>query len=200
MNIDLYQTATGLLEKIRRKDISALELLEDHLQQIEERNPEINAVVITDAERATERAKGADEALTRGESWGPLHGLPMTVKDAFEVEGLASTGGSPKWKGHVPKRNADVVQRLVDAGAIVFGKTNVPMLSGDFQTFNDIYGITNNPWDVTKTPGGSSGGAAATTSPNIANCSYVKLKISIVSPISCQPFWSFLLSKPLLSS
>ncbi|HJM86530.1 MAG TPA: amidase family protein, partial [Candidatus Marinimicrobia bacterium] len=86
MNIDLYQTATGLLEKIRRKDISALELLEDHLQQIEERNPEINAVVITDAERATERAKGADEALTRGESWGPLHGLPMTVKDAFEVE------------------------------------------------------------------------------------------------------------------
>ena len=161
MNIDLYQTATGLLEKIRRKDISALELLEDHLQQIEERNPEINAVVITDAERATERAKGADEALTRGESWGPLHGLPMTVKDAFEVEGLASTGGSPKWKGHVPKRNADVVQRLVDAGAIVFGKTNVPMLSGDFQTFNDIYGITNNPWDVTKTPGGSSGGAAA---------------------------------------
>ncbi len=102
LNIDLYQTATGLLEKIQKKEISALELLEIHLQKIEAGNSEINAVVVTDAERATERAKAADEALTRGESWGPLHGLPMTVKDAFEVEGLASTGGSPKWKDHLP--------------------------------------------------------------------------------------------------
>ena len=161
MNIDLYQTATGLLEKIQKKEISALELLESHLQKIEARNQKINAVVVTDVERATERAKAADEALARGESWGSLHGLPMTVKDSFEVEGIASTGGSPKWKDHVPKRSADAIQRLVNAGAIVFGKTNVPLLSGDFQTFNDVYGTTNNPWDVTKTPGGSSGGAAA---------------------------------------
>ena len=166
MNIDLYQTATGLLEKIQKKEISALELLEVHLQKIEAVNPEINAVVVTDAERAMERAKAADEALTHGESWGPLHGLPMTVKDSFEVEGITSTGGSPKWKDHFPVRNADAVQRLVDAGAIVFGKTNVPLLSGDFQTFNDIYGTTNNPWDVSKTPGGSSGGAAAGWAPS----------------------------------
>ena len=85
----------------------------------------------------------------------------MTVKDAFEVEGIVSTGGNPAWRDNIPKRNAEAVQRLVDAGAIIFGKTNVPFLSSDLQSFNEIYGTTNNPWDLERTPGGSSGGSAA---------------------------------------
>jgi amidase len=85
----------------------------------------------------------------------------MTVKDAFEVKGVVSTGGSPKWKENVPQKHADAAQRLVDAGAIIFGKTNVPSLSDDFQTYNEIYGTTNNPWDLARTPGGSSGDDAA---------------------------------------
>ena len=114
-----------------------------------------------DMERAMARTKAADEATAKGESWGPLHGLPMTVKDAFEVEGIISTGGAPVWRDHIPKSNAEPVQKLIDAGAIIFGKTNVPIFCSDWQTFNDIYGTTNNPWDFTKTPGGSSGGSAA---------------------------------------
>ena len=131
------------------------------LDRIAQLNPKINAVIQLDVDRAMTRAKTADEALAKGESWGPLHGLPMTVKDAFGVEGVLSTSGAPIWKDHIPKTNAESVQRLVDAGAIIFGKTNVPIFSSDWQAFNDIYGTTNNPWDITKTPGGSSGGSAA---------------------------------------
>jgi len=157
----LTQSASELVQQLKNKDISAVELLEAHLDQIGAVNPEINAVVTLDEDRARERAAAADEALKKGEDWGPLHGLPMTVKDAYEVEGIVTTGGSPKWKDHVPQRHAEVVQRLTAAGAIVFGKTNVPYLSGDWQTYNEIFGVTNNPWDYTKTPGGSSGGSAA---------------------------------------
>ena len=158
---DLTQSASELVQQFRNKDISAVELLEDHLERIALINPDINAVVTLDEDRARERAAAADEALENGADWGPLHGLPMTVKDAYEVAGIVTTGGSPKWKDHVPQRHAEVVQRLTAAGAIVFGKTNVPYLSGDWQTYNEIFGITNNPWDYTKTPGGSSGGSAA---------------------------------------
>ncbi|MEI9984351.1 MAG: amidase family protein [Aliidongia sp.] len=106
-------------------------------------------------------AAKADSALARGESTGPLHGLPMTIKDAYEVAGLRSTGGAPEYAEHVPARHADPVARIEAAGGIVFGKTNVPYMSGDLQSYNAVYGTTNNPWDLTRGPGGSSGGAAA---------------------------------------
>jgi amidase len=113
------------------------------------------------ANSARARAAAADEALARGEIWGPLHGLPMTIKDAYEVKGLRTTGGSPEYKDHVPARSATAVERIERAGAVIFGKTNVPFLSGDLQTFNEIYGTTNNPWNLACVPGGSSGGSAA---------------------------------------
>ena len=160
----LTQSASELVKQLKNKDISAVELLEAHLDQISSINPDINAVVTLDEERARERAAAADKDLEKGIDWGPLHGLPMTVKDAYEVAGIVTTGGSPKWKDHVPQVNAEVVDRLTNAGAIVFGKTNVPYLSGDWQTYNEIFGVTNNPWDYTKTPGGSSGGSAAAVS------------------------------------
>ena len=122
----LTQSASELVQQLKNKDISAGELLEAHLDRISAVNPDINAVVTLDEDRARERAAAADEALENGVDWGPLHGLPMTVKDAYEVEGVVTTGGSPKWKDHVPQRHAEVVQRLTAAGAIVFGKTNVP--------------------------------------------------------------------------
>ncbi len=157
----IFQSATQILSAIQKGKLSSVEVLTAHLDHIAQINPQINAVVQLDADRAMARAKAADEALAKRESWGPLHGLPMTVKDAFEIEGVISTGGAPVWKDHIPKANAEAVQKLVEAGAIIFGKTNVPIFSGDWQAFNDIYGTTYNPWDVSKTPGGSSGGSAA---------------------------------------
>ena len=157
----IFENAHEILKKIEQKEVSAQEVLQSFLKQIEEVNPSINAVVALDAERALEKAKEADKKTTSNSKLGSLHGLPMTVKDAFEVEGIVSTGGNPAWRDNIPKRNAEAVQRLVDAGAIIFGKTNVPFLSSDLQSFNEIYGTTNNPWDLERTPGGSSGGSAA---------------------------------------
>jgi len=167
--MNLTQSASELVQQLKNKDISAVELLEAHLNQIDSINPDINAVVTLDEDRARERAAAADEDLKKGADWGPLHGLSMTVKDAYEVAGIVTTGGSPKWKDHVPQQHAEVVDRLTNAGAIVFGKTNVPYLSGDWQTYNEIFGVTNNPWDYTKTPGGSSGGAAAAVSSGLTS-------------------------------
>ena len=124
-------------------------------------NPAVNAVITLDAERARAAADAADAATARGEDLGPLHGLPMTIKDVFETEGLRSTSGAPELMDHVPDHDAGAVARLKDAGAIVFGKTNLPLYAGDLQTFNQPFGVTNNPWDTTRTTGGSSGGAAA---------------------------------------
>ena len=157
----IFDSAHEILEKIKQGEVSSLEVLESFLAQVEKVNPKINAIVATDIERAKEKAKEADNKISLKSKLGPLHGLPMTIKDAFEVEGIVSTGGNPAWKDNIPKRNAEAVQRLVDAGAIIFGKTNVPFLSSDLQSFNKIYGTTNNPWDLERTPGGSSGGSAA---------------------------------------
>lgn len=159
--MDPILSASELVQQIKNKDISVTELLEEHLNHIATVNPDINAVITMDGDRVRDRAFAADKALENGTDLGPLHGLPMTIKDAYEVAGLVSTGGSPKWKDHVPKQDAVVVERLTAAGANLFGKTNVPLLSGDWQSYNEIFGVTNNPWDQTKTPGGSSGGAAA---------------------------------------
>ena len=157
----IFESAHEILEKIKQGEVSSLEVLESFLAQVEKVNPKINAIVALDIERAKEKAKEADNKISLKSKLGPLHGLPMTIKDAFEVEGIVSTGGNPAWKDNIPKRNAEAVQRLVDAGAIIFGKTNVPFLSSDLQSFNKIYGTTNNPWDLERTPGGSSGGSAA---------------------------------------
>lgn len=146
---------------IGRMQISSRELLELFLARVERINPVVNAVVTLDAERAFEAAARADEATAAGQPSGPLHGLPVTVKDAIEVAGVRSTGGSRRLAGHVPAADAPVVDRLRAAGAVIFGKTNVPEWSADIQTYNELFGTTNNPWDPTRTPGGSSGGAAA---------------------------------------
>jgi amidase len=120
----------------------------------------LNAVVVRDFERARETAKSADGALSRGERHSLL-GIPITVKEAFNVAGLPTTYGVPRFKDFVPKEDAVLVSRVKGAGAVILGKTNVPLLLGDLQTYNDVYGTTNNPWDLTRTPGGSSGGSAA---------------------------------------
>jgi amidase len=121
----------------------------------------VNAVVTLDVERARAAADAADRSLAKGEALGPLHGLPMTVKDAFETAGLRTTCGVPELSQHVPSADAVAVARLRAAGAVIFGKTNTPTWTADMQTSNPIFGTTNNPWDTTRTPGGSSGGSAA---------------------------------------
>ena len=154
-------SATSLVKAIKNKKTSATELLKYFIDRHKRLDTKINAVVTTDFEGALKRAQKADEALSRGETWGPLHGLPMTIKDNIEVAGMPITYGSPMFSEYIPQKNADVVQSLLDAGAIIFGKTNLPLFGMDTQSFNDVFGQTNNPWDISKTPGGSSGGAAA---------------------------------------
>lgn len=153
--------AFELARRIARKELSAREALAAFLARIDRHNPVLNAVVTQDRAAAERRAAEADAALAAGRTWGPLHGVPMTVKDAFEVAGLRSTGGSPQLAGHVPQADAAAIARLRAAGANIFGKTNVPLFSGDFQSYNAVFGTSLNPWDRQRTPGGSSGGAAA---------------------------------------
>ena len=154
-------TASELVAAIRDRSLSSRELTDHLLDRIDRENPRLNAVVALDPERARAAADAADTATAAGTATGPLHGLPMTVKDVWETEGLVTTSGAPELAGYVPTTDALAVARLKAAGAIVVGKTNTPLYAGDFQTFNDVYGTTNNPWDVTRTVGGSSGGAAA---------------------------------------
>lgn len=155
------RSAVDLAALLRRKELSSRELLQLFLDRTERLNPRLNAVVTLDAERAFVAADAADGTLARGGSLGALHGLPMTIKDSFETAGLRTTCGFPPLAQHVPAEDADAVSRLRGAGAIVFGKTNVPLLAGDVQSYNAIFGRTVNPWDTDRTPGGSSGGAAA---------------------------------------
>jgi amidase len=146
---------------LRDRKVGALELLDHLLARCERHNARVNAIVAWDVTASRERARAADAAIARGERWGPLHGLPMTIKDSIEVVGMPTTSGAPELREHRPAENAPVAQRAIDAGAIVFGKTNLPLYAGDFQSYNDVYGQTNNPWDLARVPGGSSGGAAA---------------------------------------
>ncbi len=156
-----FQSAKQLASAIRRRKIGCQELLELYVARMEKHNPKINAIVATDLPAARKRAKAADAALKRGKIWGPLHGVPMTIKESFDVAGMPTTWGVPELKDNVPKRNAIAVDRFLAAGVVLFGKTNVPIYLADWQSYNAIYGTTNNPWDVTRTPGGSSGGSAA---------------------------------------
>jgi amidase len=161
MNEVIFSSTTHLATAIRAGDISAGEALEAHLAQIAAHNPALNAVVTLDAERAQVRAREADAARARGDVWGPLHGVPFTLKDAHATAGLRTTTGSPGLD-HVPQEDSTVAARLKQAGGILIGKTNVAMMLGDpAQSTNPIFGHTNNPWNISRTPGGSSGGAAA---------------------------------------
>lgn len=137
------------------------ELLDRFLARIAAIDPQVNAVCTLAVEPARQRCREADAATAGGESWGPLHGLPITIKDAIATRDIRSTGGSTALRDHLPTTDAPAVAALKAAGAIVFGKTNLPEWSGDWQSFNEMFGTTNNPWALTHTPGGSSGGAAA---------------------------------------
>jgi amidase len=155
-----YLTAIDLVDALATRQISARELLDAAIARIEALDPKINAVVVRDFDRARGAAEAADAALARGER-RPLLGLPMTVKEQFNVSGLPTTWGYPNFKEWQPNADALAVQRLKAAGAIIIGKTNVPLGLADWQSYNEIYGTTNNPWRLDLTPGGSSGGSAA---------------------------------------
>jgi amidase len=155
-----YRTAGELATALADREISARELLDAVISRIEALDPKINAVVVRDFDRARAAADAADAALARGER-RPLLGLPMTVKEQFNIAGLPTTWGNPNFKDWRPDADALVVQRLKSAGAVILGKTNVPIRLGDWQSYNEVYGTTNNPWNLDRTPGGSSGGSAA---------------------------------------
>src|SRR5918994_5715239 len=169
----LFLSATDAARAVRRKEISSRELTGMLLARIEAANPAVNAVVELRPEAALRESVAADEAIARGDAAGPLHGVPMTIKDAFNVAGLHTTWGNPAFEDFVAGSDAAVVRRLRQAGAILVGKTNVAFMLGDFgQTANELYGVTNNPWDTTRTPGGSSGGAAAALSAGMTFLEY----------------------------
>ncbi|MDF2759590.1 MAG: Amidase [Thermomicrobiales bacterium] len=156
-----FMTARELARRIKVRELSAVEVLEAHLDQIDRVNPVINAIVTLLPERALADARAADAALTRGSEVGPLHGLPIAHKDTLATKGIRTTQGSPIYVDAVPDENALIVERIQSAGAIPIGKTNVPEFGAGSQTFNTVFGTTLNPYDLAKTPGGSSGGAAA---------------------------------------
>ena len=157
----IFASAKSLAHEIQNKKVSSEEVVNAHLQRIEEVNSKLNAVVQLTAERAQAEAREADAALARGEIKGPLHGVPMTLKDSLDTAGVISTGGTKGRVAFVPVEDATVVARLRGAGAILLGKTNTPELTLAGETDNLVYGRTNNPYDPSRTPGGSSGGAGA---------------------------------------
>ena len=159
--IDPFSSATEIAAAIRLHRFSASDVLDLYFERIKKHNPVLNAICTLDEAGARTRAREADAALARGELWGPLHGVPMTIKDALETAGVRTTGGYPPLSGHVPKKDATAVARLKAAGAVLIGKTNVPPLSADGRADNPIFGRTNNPWNLERTPGGSTGGGAA---------------------------------------
>ncbi|MEQ8268635.1 MAG: amidase [Parvibaculum sp.] len=152
--------ATGIRKAIEARKISAQEAVQAHISQIERYNPDLNLVVTTDFDRALETARAADESLARGRSWGPFHGVPMTVKDTLKVAGLRCTAGAPELAEYVADTDASSVSAMRASGAIILGKTNAPPFAGDVQTFNPVFGQSNNPHDRSRTTGGSSGGSA----------------------------------------
>jgi amidase len=156
-----YKSALELAGLIRRKKIGCLELLDHFLARVEKYNPKLNAIIWMDKDKARKRAKAADTALRKGKPFGPLHGVPMTIKESYQVAGSPTTWGAPSMKDNVTEETAISAQRMIDAGVTLFGKTNVPLMLADWQSYNAVYGVTRNPWDTDRTPGGSSGGSAA---------------------------------------
>jgi amidase len=160
-DIDVYSSARAMAAAVADRQISARELLELHLDRIDRVNPTINAVVSLDPDRARQQADEADQATARGQRLGPLHGLPHAFKDTLEVGGWTTTFGSPLRKDYVPRRDELVAERIRDAGVTVIGRTNVPEWAAGSHTFNPVFGTTRNPYDLSRSAGGSSGGAAA---------------------------------------
>jgi amidase len=175
-----FVSAGDLARRIRAREIGCVEILDAVLARVERYDGAINAVVVRDDERARVRARAADAALSRGEPTGPLHGVPMTVKECFQLAGTPTTFGVSAYRDNVATKNAVAVDRLLHAGANVFGKTNVPPWLADGQSANDIYGRTNNPWALDRTPGGSSGGSAAALA---AGLTYIEMGSDIASSI-----------------
>jgi amidase len=167
-----FQSASSQLDALRNKDISSVELLDLYLKRVAKHNGALNAIVSLDEERAREAASAADAALAKGKPLGPLHGLPITVKDAYMTAGLRTTCGEPKLANFIPDLDAEAVSRLRAAGAVIFGKTNVPTGNLDVQTVNPVFGATNNPFDLTRTPGGSVGGGAAAVSAGMTSVEF----------------------------
>jgi amidase len=156
-----YSSAIAIARKIRKREISSKEAVDYFLARVEALDKPINCVVTIDATRARTEADVADAAIARGESRGPLHGVPMTIKDSFQTAGMKTTSGAPELANFIPPEDAWPVARLRAAGAIIFGKTNLPIYAGDLQSYNEVFGTTNNPYDTSRTPGGSSGGSGA---------------------------------------
>ena len=172
MGIQTLVTASQSAELIRSGQASSYDLVKEQLARIAQHNPALNAIITLDAEGALRQARDADAARQRGEALRPLHGVPVTIKDSFETAGMRTTSGFPPFARLIPTEDAPPVARLRQAGAIILGKTNLPTLASGIQTNNPVFGRTNNPWDLTRTPGGSSGGAAAAIS---AGLSYLEL-------------------------
>lgn len=156
-----HLSASELSKKIKAKEITSTELTKIYIDRIEKYDDAINSVIVRIFDKALEDAEKADIALAKGDYWGPLHGLPMTIKESYKIKDTDTTWGNESFKGNLADEDGLAVQRLKNAGAHFLGKTNVPLDLSDFQSYNKIYGTTNNPWDITKTPGGSSGGSAA---------------------------------------
>src|SRR5690242_16838033 len=157
-----FETATRLARAIRNGRLSSVEATEAHLERIARLNGPLNALVVVDREKALKAARAADRAVLRkGATLGPLHGVPITIKEAFDVEGLLTTSSFPPLKDNVASADASAVARLRAAGAVILGKTNVPELCADFQTDSPLFGTTKNAWDARRTAGGSTGGGAA---------------------------------------
>lgn len=168
-----FLPAKRLAALVRSKKIGCAELLEHFLARVARHNPKLNAIIATRVPAARKAAREADAALRRrGAKPGPLHGVPMTVKESFDVAGLPTTWGLAGFAKHRAKTHALVVERLLAAGANLFGKSNVPVMLADWQSFNPVYGTTNNPWDVTRGPGGSSGGSAAALAAGLTGLEY----------------------------
>jgi len=155
-----FRAAEELVAALRAGEVTSVQLTEEAIARVERDNKAINAICVPDFDRAHAAARSADQARSRGEDQALL-GIPMTVKESYNIAGLPTTWGMPLYRDHVPADDAVQVSRLRAAGAVVLGKTNVPFMLGDLQSFNEIYGTTNNPWDIGRTPGGSSGGSAA---------------------------------------
>ena len=164
----LTQSASDQLAALARGEITAVDLLEQALARVAALNPALNAVVAMDVEGARAAARASDARRAAGKAL-PLDGLPVTIKDSFAVKGMPATAGAPPLKDYVPQEDAAAIARLRNAGAVIFGKSNVPAFTSDWQAFNAVYGTTNNPWDVARSPGGSSGGAAAATATGMSS-------------------------------
>jgi amidase len=177
-----FAPAFEAAQAIRSRAASSRELTEHLVKRIATHNPKINAIVTLATESALAGARAADDALARGEVFGPLHGVPMTIKDLTDTAGIRTTNGSVRFKDRVPDRDAIVVKRLRQAGAIILGKTNTPEAGNDYQTYNDVFGTTNNPWRFDRTSGGSSGGCAASLA---AGLTYLSIGSDMGGSIRC---------------